>query len=153
MRLRLLPPMANAECFEMRRTTILLLLSLVIGAQTMAAEPAGKTGKMYKWVDENGVVHYSATPVDDAPVEEVAIRRGPAPPEPAKDAPAADPTKVARCAQWRENLRLLESDSKDIQVTENGLSRPLTAAERQPQIDAARAALKDCPEPAAAPAE
>ena len=30
---------------------------------------------------------------------------------------------------------------------------PLTAAERQPQIDAARAALKDCPEPAAAPAE
>lgn len=151
-RLRLPPPMANAECFEMRRTTLLMLLPLLFCAQLSAADPAGKPGKMYKWVDENGVVHYSEKPVDDATAEEVAIRRGPAPAPAPAAAPAADPEKQARCARLRANVRLLEANSPDLQITENGLSRPLTEAERKPQLEAALAGLKDCPEEAA-PAE
>jgi hypothetical protein len=139
--------MAIAECCDMRRTTLLILLPLAFCAQLSLAEPAGKPGKMYKWVDENGVVHYSEKPVDDAAAEEVAIRPGPVLPPADKSGPAPDPALVARCIQYRENVRLLESGSTDIQITENGMSRPLTEAERQPQLDAARAALKDCPEP------
>ena len=131
----------------MRRTTLLMLLPLAFCAQLALAEPAGKPGKMYKWVDENGVVHYSEKPVEDQAAEEVAIRPGPVLPPPEKDGPAPDPAMVARCIQFRENVRLLESGSKDIQISENGVTRPLTDAERQPQIDAARAALKGCPEP------
>lgn len=131
----------------MRRMSLLMLLPLAFCAQVTLAEPAGKPGKMYKWVDENGVVHYSEKPVEDAAAEEVAIRPGPVLPPAEKSGPAPDPAKVARCIQFRENVRLLESGSQDIRITENGMTRPLTEAERQPQLEAARAALRDCPEP------
>lgn len=141
----------------MRWTTILWSSCAVLCLCAQALAANDKSPKMYKWTDADGSVHYSAAPPEgdaQAP-EEVVLRRGPkAEPAASTAAPAADPAKVARCMQLRENVRLLESDNNEIQISENGMTRPLTAAEREPQLAAARAGLKDCTdEPAAAPAE
>ena len=64
----------------MRLKTALLMISL-LAAGTVLAESGDKQTKMYKWTDENGTVHYSATPQDAVAAEEVAIRSGPRTPQ------------------------------------------------------------------------
>lgn len=137
----------------MRWTTMLWTSCGVLGlcAQALAAD---KPPKMYKWTDADGTVHYSAKPPEEGETQEVQLRRGPTlEPAPAAAAGAPDAAKVARCSQLRENLRLLESNSPDLQIAENGLTRPLKAEERALQTEATRKALEDCASvPEAAPA-
>lgn len=136
----------------MRKAMVTLLIALALSG-AVAAQQAGKQTKMYKWTDENGTVHYSEKPVDEAKAEEVPIRSGPSV-EAAAAAPAANPAEVARCAQLKENLRLLESNASDLQIADNGTTRPLTAEERQLQLDATKRALEGCVRvPAPAPAQ
>jgi hypothetical protein len=136
----------------MRLITAFLMISLALCTSLLMAQQASaKDAKMYKWTDENGTVHYSATPQDAVPAEEVAIRSGPKTPAVAAVAAAPDPEAVARCEQMRNNLRLLESDATELQIEDNGKIRPMTAEEREPQLKATRAALercKDVPPPA-----
>lgn len=131
----------------MRLKTALLMIPLV-WATAAAAESDAKSTKMYRWTDASGVVHYSATPVDEPGVTEIEIRRGPKIAAPATPAPLKQPLN---CAELRENVRLLESGAQNLQVIEGGVPRPLTEAERVPQLEAAQLALKNCVDDAAAP--
>jgi hypothetical protein len=138
------------EYRDMRLKTALLMISLLAAGSVMAQSDS-KPAKMYKWTDENGTVHYSATPQESVPAEEVAIRSGPRTPAVAAVAAAPDPEAVARCEQMRSNLRLLESAATELQIEDNGKIRPMSAEEREPQLKATRAALercKDVPPPA-----
>ncbi|GMU43093.1 MAG: DUF4124 domain-containing protein [Xanthomonadales bacterium] len=137
----------------MRWTTILWISCGVLGlcAQALAAD---KPSKMYKWTDADGTVHYSAKPPEEGQTQEVQLRRGPTlQSAPAATVDAPDANKLARCTQLRENLRLLEANSPDLQISENGLTRPLKTEERALQTEATRKALEDCAGvPEAAPA-
>ena len=54
----------------MRRTlTMFSLCALLLGTATLIAQAAG----LYRWVDENGVVHYSDTLPDSAVEKQPAI--------------------------------------------------------------------------------
>ena len=133
----------------MRLKTALLMISL-LAAGNVLAESGDKQTKMYKWTDENGTVHYSATPQDAAAAEEIAIRSGPKTPDVAAVAAVPDPETVARCEQLRSNLRLLESEATELQIEDNGKIRPMSPEEREPQLKSTRAALarcKDVPRP------
>ncbi len=127
----------------MRSKLALLMISL-LAAGTVLAESGNKPAKMYKWTDENGTVHYSATPEEKAAAEEVAIRSGPRAPEAAVAPEAPDPAMVVRCEQLRSNLKALESDLTDLEIEENGKIRPMTPEERAPQLTSTRAALERC---------
>lgn len=125
------------------KTALLMILLLTGGA--VLAESGAKPTKMYKWTDENGTVHYSATPEEKVATEEVAIHSGPkVTTVTAVPGEAPDPAMVVRCEQLRGNLKALESDSSDLQIEENGKIRPMTAEERAPQLAATRAALDRC---------
>ena len=52
----------------------LLLMMLFLCSPALAAD------KVYKWTDENGVVHYDAKPPEQAEAQTVDIRRAPPPP-------------------------------------------------------------------------
>lgn len=135
----------------MRATTALLLTTLLLGGAVAAQEDYERKPptKLYKWTDADGVVHYSATPVEEANVSVIEIRRGPKAP-PVASAPVRAPLS---CTQLRENVRLLEGDSQFLQVIEDGVPRRLTEEERLPQLEAAKAALEDCAESESAPAQ
>jgi hypothetical protein len=121
-----------------------IFLALCIGLLT-TQQASAKDAKMYKWVDENGTVHYSTNPEDAAAAaEEVKLRRGPSAPAAGPVTPVVDPEKVKRCEQLRKNLELLESDTADLEISENGKVRPMTPEERAPQLAATRAALEGC---------
>lgn len=127
----------------MRLKAALLMISL-LAAGAVLAETGAKQTKMYKWTDENGTVHYSAKPEEQAAAEEVAILRGPKDVPPVVEDTAPDPAMMVRCEQLRTNLRALESDRTDLQIEESGKLRPLTAEEREPQLASTRAALERC---------
>lgn len=129
----------------MRLNTAFLMISLALcGAVLASSDASAKDAKMYKWVDENGTVHYSTNPADAEAAQEIQLRKGPSTPAVGPVAPVADPEQVKRCEQLRKNLELLESDASDLEISEDGKLRPMTAEERAPQLEATRAALGRC---------
>lgn len=126
------------------RWKVALLMFSLLAAGAALAESATKQTKMYKWTDENGTVHYSAKPEEQAAAEEVPILRGPKDVPPVVEPEAPDPAMMVRCEQLRSNLKALESDRTDLEIEENGKLRPLTADEREPQLASTRAALERC---------
>lgn len=79
----------------MKKLLILLILGL------LAASPALHAGKIYKWTDENGTVHYG----ERAPhkqAREVKIRKGPLAPAPATSTEERDDTVQAQGAEKEE---------------------------------------------------
>lgn len=129
----------------MRLITALLTLSLALyGGLAMSQQAPVKDAKMYKWVDENGTVYYSTSPEDAAAAQEVQLRRGPSAPAAGPVTPLADPEEVKRCEQLRKNLALLESDTANLEISEGGKVRPMTAEERAPQLASTRTALERC---------
>lgn len=127
----------------MRLITVFLLISMALCNVSLAQEPVKQT-KMYKWVDENGTVHYSTSPAEPTAAQEVTLRKGPAKPEVGPVAAVADPQEVARCQQLRKNLQLLENTSIQLEIDEGGKRRPMTAEERAPQLQSTRDMLKRC---------
>jgi hypothetical protein len=134
-----------------KTAALLITLALCSGI----AAPAAAATKMYKWVDENGVVHYSATPAEETKTEEVQIRPGPGAGAPGEIAVIADPAEVARCAQVRKNVELLLDPSRKLDIKDaDGNVRPMTREEKEPQLKAHLAALEACkavPTPSAPP--
>jgi hypothetical protein len=121
----------------------MIFLALCSGL-AVSPEASAKDAKMYKWVDENGTVHYSTNPEDAQAAQEIQLRKGPSKPPVGPVTPVADPEQVKRCEQLRKNLELLESDTADLEISEDGKLRPMTAEERAPQLEATRAALERC---------
>jgi len=135
--------MVFLEYCNMRLMTVFLMISLALCNFAVAQVPPKQT-KMYKWVDENGTVHYSTSPDTPAAAEELTLRKGPAKPEVGPLAAVADPEEIARCEQLRKNLRLLESSNTQLEIEEAGKRRPMTAEERAPQLKATREMLERC---------
>ena len=135
-----------------RRMLALITLLLIAGAAT------ADRGKMYKWTDENGVVHFSEAPPasETAETERVAIpgvdprerRRSVAAPEsePEQDERAAlaaamaeDPQVAAEmkknCANARRNIAVLTSQYSKVQAYDaDGNPQELDAGARKARL-------------------
>lgn len=64
-------------------------------------------GKIYKWVDENGQIHYSSQKPPNQTVETVKVSKGPKVPEPAPTEPAEEGAAPSAAEQ------LAEQDAQD----------------------------------------
>ena len=120
---------------------------------------------IYKWVDEEGVVHYTARPPEDVEYEIVGLQtreRGesetsageteettdesegipPAQPEMAASEP--DPELVAaRCKQARSNVENLTQRANVLVRGEDGEQRQITDEERERMLEEARAFIEE----------
>jgi hypothetical protein len=142
---------------------LILLLALALGG----AEASADDQKFYKWVDDEGVVHYSASPPSGVEYEEVGVdlrepeNRGTqgAPPRPTEDDPAGedqaadmlttevgepDPEEVAeRCEQYRTNLENLQREVNVFVRGDDGERTRVTEEERQRLIDQAQQFIEE----------
>lgn len=113
----------------------------LILALLLACAPALAADKVYKWTDENGVVHYSAKPPEETAAESVDIRRGPPAPAPVVDREedATEETlRAAECTRARARLQvLLANELVDLKDASGNVTR-LSAEQRQAEIDSAR---------------
>ncbi len=121
----------------MVKTAVLLAVLLLAGfGHALAAD------KIYKWTDDNGVVHYSATPPDQIEAEPVDIRRGPPPPPATVDAdlvPNEDNLRSAECTRSRGRLQVLLNNQL-IEIEQiDGTRKQLNADERTAEISRVQA--------------
>lgn len=136
----------------MSRSLISFLSMMVLCCATLQA------GEVYRWVDEQGNVHYSETPPAGQEAEQTGIRTGPRgdpPPQPQPPEEAApespeqserpateeraqpDPEATAEmrrhnCEQAREALETLDAYNR-VRVEEDGELRYLTPEEMEEQ--------------------
>lgn len=127
----------------------LLVLSLALAAPLSFAQEA-KPGKIYKWTDENGVVHFGSRPPEQGQADEVKVRAEPATPA-AADVAAADAEKQEEeandpCARARANLRLLQNEDEPVAIRDGKQVREITAAERKDQLAVAQMMVERCEE-------
>ncbi len=132
------------------------LLYLSLGFAASAAEKP----EIYRWVDENGVTHFSARPPANQSATVVtpdSARIGTVKPAPAAEAtmpePAAapadkpeepDPEAIARnCEKARNTIARVEPRPHVVVQDENGEARRLSDSERLQLLDDARAFLSD----------
>lgn len=132
-------------------------LTLLILAVACAAAPPLAAGEMYRWTDENGVVHFSETPPPD---REVAAQNVPADPTPATPAAGAATDgevsaaqqrreeiarkhdqaradaaqKDAQCASWRAELERLEPNRRVFYTNEAGETERMDDVERTDRV-------------------
>lgn len=72
------------------------ILVICIGLAFGSLHAIGQEQKVYRWVDEDGVVHYSdELPENAQNVETVTLTPAPSVPPPSDDAPAAPPAEAA----------------------------------------------------------
>jgi hypothetical protein len=123
-----------------KAAVLLVVLLLASAGQLHAAD------KVYKWTDENGVVHYSATPPDEseAEAEPVEIRRGPPPPPATVGAdivPDEDGLRAAECTRSRGKMKvLLDNEVVELELLD-GTRQRLTADEKALQIQQTQAEI------------
>ncbi len=139
-----------------------ILLAAGLAGFMAQPEAVAQEQTIYKWVDVEGVIHYTARPPDDAEYEEVDINnREPLdsaaddgtmaeagqPAEPASSPPEQpqmettepDPEMVAeRCAQARDNLEKLNRHANLVISGEDGQRRAVTNEERQRMLEEAQ---------------
>jgi len=69
------------------------ILVLCVALALVSVDALGQDKKVYRWVDENGVVHYGDALPDNAQnVESRTLTPSPRPPAPPAEAPAVEPT-------------------------------------------------------------
>ncbi len=126
------------------RTTALVLVVLIATASFCA--PAISAGKIFKWTDANGQVHFDSSPPPGQLTEKVRIQKGvDAPPAaPAAVAAAADPnaaqnpgkpvlTSAQRaelttyCGAIRERIKVLKQGGRVVEKAPDGSSLALNA--------------------------
>jgi hypothetical protein len=122
----------------------------------LCAGPAVAATEVYRWVDANGVVHYSAT--EPAPalnaqrvrVSGLAVEGGDG--EAAASAPAAEAANAGgtradaanaetNCTSARAQLELLQSNAPVGLANAGANAKPIDAKERQAQIAHAQAQI------------
>lgn len=135
--------------------TSALLAAVLIGLLSQS-DAMAQQQKIYKWVDEEGVVHYTARPPDNVEFEQLGVAtRDPAeseseagqaegeddeasniPPEqPEMAATEPDPEVVAeRCEQARRNIENLTQRANVLIRGDDGERRQITDAERQSML-------------------
>ena len=124
----------------------LLLTLLFLSTPLLAAD------KVYKWTDENGVVHYDAKPPEQGEAQTVDIRRAPPPPPATVEnqvAPTEETLRAAECTRARAQLQVLLANEVVDTQSADGTRVRLTTEERQAQIELARQASEQwCKAPA-----
>lgn len=106
-------------------------LCLALMTTLSAAEASGK---VYRWVDARGQVHYSDRPSDDARgVEEVKVKFGlpTEAVEPAEDPDAVLAKAVAACSTKREQLATYENSVRLVEKDSLGREREFSPEERE----------------------
>ncbi|NBB94044.1 MAG: DUF4124 domain-containing protein [Gammaproteobacteria bacterium] len=147
----------------MKATAPILITSLLLGL-LVSPPVTGAEDTIYKWVDEEGVVHYSTRPPDGVDFVEMGIdlesnesppatdaettsseQRPAEPPEqPEMTEAEPDPEVVAeRCRQARSNLENLTQRSNLTIRGDDGESRPLSDEEREGMIEDAQAFIDE----------
>ena len=141
----------------MRRTILISSLLLALSANAMASQ-------VYKWVDDQGVTHFSAQPPQGAQATTINTATPPPKPVEAKPAPTfqsiADPEQAAidekikqqvaakeaerkqYCESVRTNLAQLQNNPR-VRVEVDGEVRRLSEEERQQRISAAQKSIAD----------
>jgi hypothetical protein len=124
---------------------------------------ADAVGEVYKWTDENGVVHYTDSPPEGKPftTKEVKAASAPAPaPEAGEtpEAPAATGTPPAEAAKTpaQRNCDIARKNLENLNAHENitadrnndGVQEPLTAEERATEIKRSESLIAVYCEPA-----
>lgn len=124
----------------------LMLAMLALSGAAPAAE------KIYRWVDDEGVTHFTAHPPKNRESEVVRVQTGssdPVPPpataseeQPAnadQDGAAAQQSRndAYRCSIARENLKVLQTSAR-VQVQEDGEIRYLNEEEQRERAEQAR---------------
>lgn len=145
----------------MRRT--LLLASLLFGCAGAAC-----AGQIYKWVDAQGVTHFTAQPPQTAPASVVPPAKQPSASKPAETPPSVGSTvddpkqqkidarvrqEVAQkekeleayCTTLRTNLAQMRNNQRLRVKTEDGEARRLSQEERQTRIaETEKAITENC---------
>lgn len=112
------------------RVAYLIAASLITTALHL---PSGDTqaAELYKWTDEQGRTHYSDKPPPGKEAETRAV-------QPVADsAPLPTPSKekAARCAQYLESKRVLETFEKvESDLDGDGVQEMLTEEQKQAQL-------------------
>lgn len=130
---------------QLVKSLCLLILSLALATPPSFAEQA-KPGKIYKWTDENGVVHFGSRPPEQGQADEVKVR---AEPVATATADAADADAQAEdvndpCARARMTLRILENQNEPVAIRDGTAMREITPQEREDQLAVARMVLARC---------
>lgn len=131
---------------------------IVLALAALSCPPAtASEDTIYKWLDSEGVVHYSAQPPEGVEYEEVSIAaressrenddggqaeaaseedRGEPPEQPEMTTGEPDPEVIAeRCEEARGNLQRLQQNSNLVTRDDDGEQRPVGEEERQAMID------------------
>lgn len=139
---------------------VTLALSLLLPATAVAKQ------KLYKWVDENGVTHYSAQPPANQETSEIRVSTGHSEPTKAPAAPASTSTNTStsseatteqaaapqpvstkdkeKCEATRKNIWNLENFPRVRAKDEKtGEIRYLTPEEHQERLNRAKELEKD----------
>jgi hypothetical protein len=137
--------------------TVPALLALALVALlSIQPEVAAQEQKIYKWMDAEGVVHYTARPPEGVEYEEVSIElrdgrnaaTGGGDPARATEEPPRQPEMTPsepedeameeRCAQARSNIEDLNRYENITVAGEDGEQRMISDEERQEMIDEAQ---------------
>jgi hypothetical protein len=131
-------------------TPIALSLACLLGCQHALAAK----GKIYKWVDNQGITHYSATPVVNTPSEIIKPKTGHSDPvtytvpeaPKAKDQPGAkqaDQKDPERCDSARKSLTTLKTFARIKTRGEDGEYYYLTPEEQQQKLGEAELVVSE----------
>lgn len=150
----------------MKWTIASALVTVVFVGLTLQPDASAEEQTIYKWLDDEGVVHYTARPPDDVDYEEVGIesrepveantdndetasgedgggeRMPPEQPEMTRSEP--DPELVAeRCAQARSNIENLNRYQNVTVRGDDGEQRSVSDEERMRMIEEAQAFIDE----------
>ena len=140
----------NNKCYQ--DTGHILVLTLCLCVLPVHA-------KTYKWIDINGGTHYSQTPPDGTPSEEIESsvhipkKSSATPPAPDSTQPsnasaldkANEKIRKENCITEKHNLMVLENNHH-VRVNEDGKYRVLAQEERKARIDKLKQQLSElCP--------
>jgi hypothetical protein len=129
-------------------TFIFCLIGLLIASPTMAA-------KVYKWVDENGVVNFSEHPPKNTPTTVIRPKTGHSEPvtydppgQPAASPAVTDTAQQSRkdperCEISKKNLEVLRSFGRVRVPNEDGSFHYLTEQEQQERLQATQKAIEE----------
>lgn len=145
----------------MNKAIATILFAAAFAALTVQPDAMAKQQTIYKWVDAEGVVHYTAHPPEGIDYQEVGLETrepvesadaegeteegqdakatGIPPEQPEMAATEPDPELVAeRCGQARSNIENLTQRANVLIEGEDGERRQITDSERQGMLEEAR---------------
>lgn len=109
------------------RVSGLALMGLTV--IVLATQPLFAAGKVYRWVDSQGRVHYGDQPARNA--EEVQLK-APGTVRPAEETPVVpDETSAEVCQRLRDRLETYSSAERIIETDSLGVDREYTAEQRE----------------------